>query len=234
MLHTTIRAIVPRVFQLRVPGSGVFLLLDRRVTLIDAGPPGSAAGILRALRLLGHTADDVDQIVITHYHLDHLGGLAGLLRHVPARVAIHAIEAPYATGERSLPLPLSVRMPGRLRPALQRLAGARPVRIDTLLRHGDQLPVLGGMRVIDTPGHTPGHIALHLPELGLLIAGDALQVRRGTLAPPARLVTEDWRQALRSLRTLAAIEFETLALSHFPPQRGAFGQRLLALADGAR
>ena len=231
MLDAAVRAVVPQVFQVRVRGSSVFLLLDRRVTLVDAGPVGSAARILRVLRLLGRAADEVEQVVVTHYHLDHLGGLAGLRRHVPARVGVHAVEAPYVRGERPVPVPF--RHPLFTRP-LHRAGPVvcPPVHVDTLLQHGDELPVLGGLRVVHTPGHTPGHIALHLPQRGLLIAGDALQVRgAGRLTPPARLVTEDWDEAIRSLRVLAGVEFDVLALSHFPPQRGDIRERLERLAE---
>lgn len=232
MLDNVPRFVVPQVLQLPVPGSSVFLLLDRRVTLVDAGPVGSAGRVLRALRLLGRAADEVEQIVITHYHPDHVGGLAGLQRHLPARTGVHAVEAPVVRGEQPPPLP--VPHPLLHRPA--RLLGRRllpPARVDTLLRDGDELPVLGGMRVVHLPGHTPGHIALYLPERGLLIAGDALQVRRGQLIPPARLASEDWEEAVRSLRRLTGLDFAVLALSHFPPWQGDARAELERLAGPA-
>jgi glyoxylase-like metal-dependent hydrolase (beta-lactamase superfamily II) len=230
MLDAAIHSVVPQVIQAPVRGSSVFLLLDRRVTIVDTGPVGSATRILRALRLLGRAADEVEQIVITHYHPDHVGGLAGLQRHVPARTAVHAVEAPYVRGEATMPSPLRHRLLRRPSLALTR-ALSPPARIDTLLRDGDELPVLGGLRVVHTPGHTPGHVALHLPERGLLIAADALQVRgAGRLIPPSRLFTEDWVESLRSLRKLSGIDFDVLALSHFPPQRGDARERLGRLA----
>jgi glyoxylase-like metal-dependent hydrolase (beta-lactamase superfamily II) len=233
MLDNVPRFVAPQVLQLPVPGSSVFLLLDRRVTVVDAGPVGSAGRVLRALRLLGRAADEVEQIVITHYHPDHVGGLAGLQRHLPARTGVHAVEAPVVRGDLPPPLPvdhLLLRRPVRL-------LGRRllpPARVDTLLRDGDELPVLGGLRVVHLPGHTPGHIALHLPERGVLIAGDALQVRQGRLIPPARLASEDWEEAVRSLRRLTGLDFAVLALSHFPPWQGDARvelERLAGLAE---
>ena len=220
--------IAPQIVQVPVAGSSVFLLLDERVTIVDSGPPGSAQRILHALSRLGRAADEVEQILITHYHPDHLGGLAGLLRHVPARVGVHAAEAPAVCGDEPMPAPLRYAyLAARLAPAMRWL---RRCPVDTVLRDGDELPVLGGLRVVHTPGHTPGHIALYLPERGVLIAGDALQRRADGLMPAARLVTADWFESLRSIEKLGALDFDVLALSHFPPLRGRACERVRALA----
>jgi glyoxylase-like metal-dependent hydrolase (beta-lactamase superfamily II) len=121
-------------------------------------------------------------------------------------------------GQAAMPAPLRYsRLAATLAPAMR---WCRPVTVDTVLHDGDELPLLGGLRIVHTPGHTPGHISLYLPERGVVIGGDALQRRRHGLTPPARLVTADWAEALRSIEKLAALEFETLALSHFPPLRG--------------
>lgn len=228
MPATTLRSVVPRVMQSPVLGSSVFFLLDDRVTLVDTGPAGSAPRILRALADVGRPPDEVEQIIITHCHLDHAGGLAALQRRLPARTAVHILDAPFVTGEALMPLPLRLRLPGRAHRGLSR-ALCPPARIDTLLRDGDELPVLGGLRVVHTPGHTAGHIALHLPECGLLIAGDALQVRGARLTPASRWVSDDYRQAVRSLRALTGLDFDVLALSHFAPQRRDPRGRITAL-----
>jgi glyoxylase-like metal-dependent hydrolase (beta-lactamase superfamily II) len=107
----------------------------------------------------------------------------------------------------------------------------RSCPVDTILQDGDELSILGGLRVIHTAGHTPGHIALYLPERGVVIGGDALQQRAGRLIPPARAFTADWPQALRSIHRLAALEFDTLALSHFPPLRGRACEEVRRLAS---
>lgn len=232
MAQPRLSRIAPGIVRVGVPASSVFLLLDERVTLVDTGLPGSAERILTALRAVGRSADHVEQILITHYHPDHLGGLHGLLRHVPARVGVHAVEAPSVRGEAPIPFSLRYeRVARRLAPVMRFL---RPCPVDTVLHDGDELPVLGGLRVVHTPGHTAGHIALYLPERGVLIAGDALQRRPGGLIPPSRLISSDWTAALESIGKLAALDFETLALSHFPPIHGRACEEVRRLAGQLR
>ena len=161
-----VRSVAPRVLQVVLPMTSAFLLLDPRVTLIDTGLPGSAGTILGALRGAGRDPAEVERIVITHYHPDHLGGLPELQRRLPARTAIHALEAPAAGALPGPPAPFSVAAARRLLwPAIQRACPFQPVQIDERLQDGDELPVLGGMRIVHTPGHTPGHVSLYFPDL---------------------------------------------------------------------
>ena len=222
---------MPGVVQIALRGTSAFLLLDRRVTLIDTGLRGSARRLLQAVRLAGRRADEIEQVIITHYHPDHIGGLPELQRILPAKAAIHAIDAPAVTGAGGPPSPFNA---GWRRAAWRKLAPRllpfEPVRIDELLHDGDELPVLGGLRIVHTPGHTPGHVALYLPELALLIAGDAMEYRRGRLTGPAAAVTADMPEALRSIDTLSRLAIETIAFSHFPSIPAAAGERLRELA----
>src|SRR5712692_6155612 len=89
-----LRSILPGVVQVPLRGTSAFLLLDRKITLIDTGLPFSGARLLEAVRMARRSADEIEQIVITHYHPDHIGGLAELQQVLPARTGIHAVEAP--------------------------------------------------------------------------------------------------------------------------------------------
>lgn len=224
----TLVRIAPGIVQVRLPGSAVFLLLDQRVTVVDAGLPGSAGRVLAALRACGRSPDDVERVIISHHHPDHAGGLAALLKVIPARAAVHALDAAAVSGGAPWPAPIwQPRLAQICAPALRWLPRAG---VDDLLHDGDELSVLGGLRVVHTPGHTHGHIALHLPNAGVLLAGDAIQRRPGRLTPPLRVVTADWSAALASVRRLATLEFEILALSHFPPVRRNATEELRRLA----
>lgn len=209
--------VVPGLYQVRTRGSRTYLAVDTHITVIDTGAPGSSERILGAVRELGRSPDNVSDIIITHGHLDHVGGLPELQRSVPARTGIHLAEAHHVDSDEPLPNPFTHPILARIcEPYLQWVDPGR-ARIDVYLRDGDELPVLGGMRIVHVPGHTPGSVALYFPQLGVIIVGDAMQYRFGRLMPPHRLFTQDMPQAIASIRKIAQLDFATLCFSHFRP-----------------
>ncbi|GIW13856.1 MAG: MBL fold metallo-hydrolase [Tepidiforma sp.] len=209
--------VLPGLYQVRTRASRSYLIAEDRITVIDTGAPGSGERILETVRELGRSPDDIADIVITHSHLDHVGGLPELQRWVPARTGIHLAEAHHIESDDPLPNPFTHPLLARIsEPYLQWVDPGR-ARIDVYLRDGDEFPVLGGMRIVHAPGHTPGSIALYFPQRGALIVGDAMQYRFGRLMLPHRLFTQDMAQAADSIRRLAELEFDTLCFSHFRP-----------------
>ena len=204
----------------------VFALIGERVTLIDAGPPGNGRLILRQLRTLGVQPHDVEQIIITHYHLDHRGAVHELRRATGARVLVHSTEAPYFRGHRRYPNPVNRDVAPRLAALTDpffAISRGKPLEVETV-EDGDALDVLGGLRVLHAPGHTQGSIVLWLEEQRLLFAGDVMGFRRDHLEVPDPRVTEDQGLAKSSLERLAALDVETICFSHFRPLRsGARG-----------
>jgi glyoxylase-like metal-dependent hydrolase (beta-lactamase superfamily II) len=87
----------------------------------------------------------------------------------------------------------------------------------TPLEDGTVLPLLGGLRVVHTPGHTPGSVCLYAERLRLLFTGDVLQVIRGRLAYASWFFSHDHAGARASVERLAALEVDTIAFSHYPP-----------------
>jgi len=221
-----VKQITPNLHQLPLGATCVFLVMEERITVIDAGRKGSSFRILEYLEHLGRSGEEISYIIPTHYHLDHIGGIAHLQQTSGARVAVYQSEAPFV--RRKLPLPSPFHNPALafLMSPFLRLSQPPYIEVDQCLADGDRLEALGGMEVIHTPGHTPGSISLYFKQHGILIVGDALEFRRGRLGLPSRLFTTDMAQAKESIRRLARLEFETLCFSHFPPLRTGASQAM--------
>ncbi|ADV66436.1 MBL fold metallo-hydrolase [Deinococcus maricopensis] len=210
------------------------LILDdaRGATLVDTGLPGREEAVLALLREAGASPGDVRRIVLTHQDLDHVGSAAALARMTGAQVLAHADDAPFIDGrQRAVKLPppsvLSTLPPGA-RAMMKR--GADPVTITRTLADGEVLDVAGGVRMLHTPGHTPGHLSLYVPSDRVLIAGDAVVVHDGQLAPPPAPMTPDMPAALQSIRKLAALDADIVVAYHGGVQRGDVRAQLRTLA----
>jgi len=88
--------------------------------------------------------------------------------------------------------------------------------VDQVVNEGDVLPVLGGLYILHTPGHTPGSISIFLPEERILIAGDAL-ANRSRLGLPSKAFTVDMEQEVNSIKRLASLDFDIICFGHRAP-----------------
>lgn len=188
-----------------------FLLADDdgSLTLVDTGLKNAPKKVLAALARLGKRPGDVQRILMTHAHADHAGGLAGAQAATGGRVLAHEVEAPYLrVGE----VPPRETTLGRL---LDRLPGGgfAPVDVDETFADGAVLPIAGGLTVVRTPGHSPGHCSfLHAPS-GVLITGDAIFNVRGLRYSPKTFCT-DVRQSRASAAVLGDLEYDVAAFTH--------------------
>ena len=200
---------IERVERTRI-GNAYVVELDDGVLLVDTGMPGNAPRILAALTRLGRRPSDVRHIVLTHWHLDHMGSAAELRRLTGAQVAIHELDAPVlAGGER----PAKGR---RMMGILLRVFRVAPLVADVTLRSGD---AIGGLEVIHVPGHTAGSIALRRAD-GVVLSGDALLGdRHGRLQQPDRGLSLDPDQAYASAAMLRSLEPRLLLPGHGAPVR---------------
>jgi glyoxylase-like metal-dependent hydrolase (beta-lactamase superfamily II) len=181
---------------------------DDHLVLIDAGYPGQKGAIAQALAVAGFSASGITHIIITHQDMDHIGCVPDLLRLAPAALTlIHEEEAPYLDG-RKTPLKLAAllsqydSLPAERQAWCDSIKEGYANRIITAgqpLCDGDLLPLCGGIEVIHTPGHTPGHICLYLRQSCILVSGDALNIQDGELCGPNPQYTYEMERGMRSV-----------------------------------
>ncbi|MCC8122826.1 MAG: MBL fold metallo-hydrolase [Oscillospiraceae bacterium] len=134
----------------------------------------------------------------------------------------HVLEAPYLDG-RKTPVKLEAleaagdNIPDGLKAMRDNMrAGfaSRRFAVDQLVGDGEVLPFCGGIIVLHTPGHTPGHICLYRKDGGVLITGDALNVVGGMLTGPNADYSLDIDEAVRSVRKLQGLDIQTVICYH--------------------
>ncbi|MFZ8909329.1 MAG: MBL fold metallo-hydrolase [Candidatus Nanopelagicales bacterium] len=208
----------------RIPTMGdfinsfAFIEDDGSVTLVDCGLKRAPKKIVAALASIGKHPSDVQRIVLTHAHFDHAGGAARMVDETSADgVDVHADDAHYVrTGTR--PPGDSASTAGRL---LARAPWgdftATPVAEE--LVDGQLIDVAGGLRVLHTPGHTPGHISLLHPRSGVLITGDSIFNMNARMSWPTKLACTSFRQNVQTAHVLGEIEYAVAAFTHGPEIR---------------
>lgn len=210
--------LAPSLYRLRIPGDAAHLLNcylwvdDHGVTLIDTGWPDSAGLILEALTGLGKRRQDVTRIVLTHFHEDHAGSAAEIAGWSPAEVIAGAGDAVYVRGARRGPLPILTRREQSIHPGVSEPPHGPPCRVDLAVTDGDIIDFAGGAIVLDVPGHTPGSIALYLPDAGTVLTGDAVAEFNGQVI--LGVFNVDRQAAARSLSKLAATGAQIAGFGH--------------------
>lgn len=193
-------------------------------TLVDTGVPGQLDAIRREIENAGVGFESVRHIILTHQDIDHIGGLPEIIRVQGGDIEVlaHEEDKPYIEGDKPLLKMNRERMaqmmeslPEPQRQQLERIFSAPPSgRVDRTLYDGEELPLHGGIEVIHTPGHTPGHLSLFVRKARLLIAGDELRVEEGELVGPSEWATPDMESAQASLRKLTDYQIEHVLCYH--------------------
>jgi glyoxylase-like metal-dependent hydrolase (beta-lactamase superfamily II) len=212
-----------------VPGvvANPYIIVDADgLTVIDAGLPRSEKKILAYVAGLGRQAEDIKRIIITHADFDHIGGLGALQRASGARTYASKIEADaIALGKSSREIKASGFSIRRLLFAVLRpFMKLKPFQVDEILAEGQTLPVLGGLRIVETPGHTPGHISLFAPSVGILFCGDSMVSDEHGLQGSRPGITWDETRARESERKQAELGAQVVCSGPGPVVMNANGK----------
>jgi glyoxylase-like metal-dependent hydrolase (beta-lactamase superfamily II) len=183
----------------------------KELTLIDTGLPRNAKKILSYIQGMGYNPSDITVIILTHFHLDHVGSALQLKNATKAKVAVHKDEAGYVSRKKAPP-----KLENIVYRVVSSVIKASPVQPDITLNDGDKI---GNLRVIHTPGHTPGSISLLDEEKRVLFVGDSLRTKGKTVIGPSEEFSTDKAKAKESIGKLAALTFDVMLPGHGEPLR---------------
>lgn len=177
--------------------------------LIDAGTGVYLTQLDSALEQIGHSLESITDVLLTHSHVDHIGGVVPLLKQASPKIHLHKVEADMInSGDMSLTLGNTFG------------ADIPPMKIEGVIVEGDILE-FGDLRVkvLHTPGHSGGSVCYHLAELGVVYTGDTMFA--GGSFGRVDFPTGDSRKIVDSLGRLANLEnFDTALPGHMSPVRG--------------
>ncbi|MEK8127231.1 MBL fold metallo-hydrolase [Paenibacillus filicis] len=180
------------------------LLWDQEMAvLIDTGFPGQIEDLRMAMKKAGVSLDKVKMVILTHQDIDHIGSLPEILRECGSDVQVyaHELDQPYIQGELPLLKDGQIINPPK-------------GRVDHTVIDGQELVVCGGIQVIHSPGHTPGHISLYVRRSKTLIAGDSMYSVNGTLGGIHEPTTPDIEEARLSLKKYLDHDLESVICYH--------------------
>jgi len=196
---------------------------EGHLVLIDAGLPGQAEPIKDAVMNEGFKPENITEIILTHQDIDHIGCVLDMLKLAPAaKVRAHEEEARYIDG-RETPIKLAAMLANydNLSSEQKTWCGNmkegfanRRISVAKTLTDGEILPICGGIEVIHTPGHTPGHICLYLRESKIMVGGDGLNIKDGTLVGPNPAHSYDEEQGIRSFKKTETYDISAVVSYH--------------------
>jgi glyoxylase-like metal-dependent hydrolase (beta-lactamase superfamily II) len=202
----------------------VVLQDKNEMILVDCGYTDFLPIIEEAAHKEGINFSELTKVIITHHDHDHMGSLAAIKRKYPrVQIIANTKDAPYVEGrvkslrlmqaeQIQLTLPPEQQASGELFQSI--VKAVENVPVDVTVTDGESFPWCGGIEIVETPGHMPGHISIYLKKFKVLISGDALVVENNNLEIAAPQFTLDMEEAKRSVRKLLNYDIQRIICYH--------------------
>ena len=246
-MKTLVTTVAPGIYKFDTGPFNWYVIEDGgRLTLVDAGFVGHARILEEGLPQIGRDLQDVEALVLTHAHADHVGFAEKLRRRLKIPVYVHREDAGAARSR--LVLPWTGLISNAWRPAVAEML-VHAVRNGVfwtpalerveVIEDGETLDVPGRPTVIHTPGHTRGEVSFLLPDRRVLFAGDTL-VTRGLLngahgAPviPEPALSDEHAVAVASVQRLVGLGDLTILTGHGRPWSGSADEAVASALESA-
>jgi len=196
---------------------------ENEAVLIDTGMPGQWDEIAEAMEELHVPISRLKAVILTHQDVDHIGSLPEVvIAKADIEVLAHRLDRPYIEGEIPL-LKTNLSVMKRFIQTMQqehademrRLCENLPkAPVTRVVEDGEVLPYCGGMEILHTPGHTPGHVSVYLQRSKVLVAGDAMICVHGKIEGPVKRTTPDLASAYSSIRRFTRPDIERVICYH--------------------
>ncbi|MGG1168640.1 MBL fold metallo-hydrolase [Bacillus mycoides] len=196
----------------------ILLWDDEMAVLIDTGFPGQIEDIQVEMDKVGVSFGKLKVVILTHQDIGHIGSLPELLQNCGSNITVyaHELDKPYIEGELPLLKDAQVQNPPK-------------GKVDDTLIDGQELSYCGGILIIHTPGHTPGHISLYLRQSKTLIAGDSMYSVNGILGGIHAPTTLDVKEAHQSLKKYLDLDIESVVCYHGGLSKGEINEQIQRL-----
>lgn len=211
----------------------------RDLVMIDCGYPGQLPNLRKLANEQGIDLDRLTKVIITHNDIDHMGSLAELKRAYPkAEIVASHLQAQYISGEKmAIRLQLAQHAyfnatehrKGEIQKLIDILNSVEIVDVDHRVSNREIIDVCGGLQIIYTPGHLPGHISVYHIESRSLITGDALISSFGRIEIAHPKSNLDSMLARKTARSLSMWDINTLYCYHGGKVEGNIREQLQSL-----